>query len=52
MSGAANFLKHIPRPPVKILRKSEGREWGVGSVMVDFRVFGAPRFSVQRPQTL
>ena len=27
---------------------SEGREWGVGSVVVDFRVFGAPRFSVQR----
>ena len=25
---------------------SEGREWGVGSVVVDFCVFGAPRFSV------
>ena len=29
---------------------SEGREWGVGSVVVEFGVFGAPRFSVQRPQ--
>ena len=29
---------------------SEGRECVVGSVLVDFRVFGAPRFSVQRPQ--
>ena len=30
--------------------KSEGREWGVGSVVVEFGVFGAPRFSVQRSQ--
>ena len=30
--------------------KSEGREWGVGSVVVGFGVFGAPRFSVQRPK--
>ena len=29
---------------------SEGRELGVGSVVVEFGVFGAPRFSVQRPQ--
>ena len=29
---------------------SEGREWGVGSVVVEFGVFGAPRFSVQRSQ--
>ena len=29
---------------------SEGREWGVGSVVVDFRVFGAPRFSVRAPK--
>ena len=27
---------------------SEGREWGVGSVVLDFCVFGAPRFSVHR----
>ena len=27
-------------------RYSEGREWGVGSVVVGFRGFGAPRFSV------
>ena len=30
-------------------KKSEGREWGVRSVVVDFGVFGVPRFSVQRP---
>ena len=29
---------------------SEGREWEVGAVVVDFRVFGAPRFSVQTSQ--
>ena len=29
-------------------QRSEGRECGVGSVVVGFRVFGAPRFSVQR----
>ena len=29
---------------------SEGREWGVGSVVVEFGVLGAPRFSVQRSQ--
>ena len=28
----------------------EGREWGVGSVVVGFGVFGAPQFSVQRPE--
>ena len=28
--------------------KSEGRKWGVRSVVVEFGVFGAPRFSVQR----
>ena len=32
------------------LTKSEGREWGVRSVVVGFGVFGAPRFSVQRSQ--
>ena len=30
------------------LRNSEGRKWGVGSVVVGFRLFGAPRLSVQR----
>ena len=29
---------------------SEGRKWGVRSVVVEFGVFGAPRFSVQRSQ--
>ena len=29
---------------------SEGRKWGVRSVVVEFAVFGAPRFSVQKPQ--
>ena len=29
-------------------KNSEGRKWGVRSVMVGFGVFGAPRFSVQR----
>ena len=29
---------------------SEGRKWGVRSVVVGFGVFGVPRFSVQRPQ--
>ena len=29
---------------------SEGRKWGVRSVVVGFGVFGAPRFSVQRSQ--
>ena len=27
---------------------SEGRKWGVRSIVVEFGVFGAPRFSVQR----
>ena len=31
-------------------RSSEGREWGVRSVVVQFDAFGAPRFSVQRSQ--
>ena len=30
--------------------QAEGREWGVGSAVVEFGVFGAPRFSVQRSQ--
>ena len=34
----------------RFARITEGRECGVGSVVVDFRVFGAPRFSVQRPR--
>ena len=29
---------------------AEGRKWGVRSVVVEFGAFGAPRFSVQRPQ--
>ena len=29
---------------------SEGRKWGVRSVVVEFGVFGAPRFSIQRSQ--
>ena len=29
---------------------SEGRKWGVRSVVVEFGVFGAPQFSVQRSQ--
>ena len=32
-----------------IVITSEGREWGVGSVVVESAFFGAPRFSVQRP---
>ena len=31
-------------------RISESRKWGVRSVVVEFGVFGAPRFSVQRSQ--
>ena len=31
--------------------RSEGRKWGVRSVVVGFGVFGAPRFSVQRSET-
>ena len=30
---------------------SEGRKWGVRSVVVEFGVFGAPRFSVQKSQS-
>ena len=40
------FLKY----PFANLPKSEGREWGVASVVVGFGVFGAPQFSVQRSQ--
>ena len=29
---------------------SEGRKWGVRSVVVEFGVFGAPQFSVQKSQ--
>ena len=29
---------------------SEGREWEVGSVVVEFGVFGAPQFSLRRSQ--
>ena len=32
------------------IKGSEGREWGIGSLVVGFHFFGAPRFSVQRPQ--
>ena len=44
-----------PRPlliiRLAIPSKSEGREWGVGWIMVGFQgFFGAPRFSVQRSQ--
>ena len=54
-----DLVSQTPRPrggPLfaerRVLRigSSEGREWGVGSVVVGFRVFGAPRFSVKRPQ--
>ena len=38
------------RGGVALYHCSEGREWGVGSVVVEFGVFGAPRFSVQRSQ--
>ena len=34
---------------VTVILNSEGRRWGVRSVVVEFGVFGAPRFSVQRP---
>ena len=33
-----------------LLGSSEGRKWGVRSVVVEFGVFGAPWFSVQRSQ--
>ena len=33
---------------VFLCRRSEGRKWGVRSVVVEIGVFGAPRFSVQR----
>ena len=33
-------------------RFSEGREWGFGSVVVEFGVFGAPDFQPRGPQTL
>ena len=34
----------------KVTSKSEGREWGVGSICLGFRFFGVPQFSVQRSQ--
>ena len=53
-SFARNLQPRKPRsnffnPPGPLDLMSEG-EWGVGSVVVEFRVFGAPRFSVQRSQ--
>ena len=36
--------------PKRNRQESEGREWGVGSVVVGFLVFGVPRFSLQRSQ--
>ena len=32
--------------------EGEGREWGVGSGVIGYGVFGAPRFSVQRLQNI
>ena len=40
---AALFVAHT-------VHISEGRGWGVGSVVIGFRIFGAPRFTVQRSQ--
>ena len=37
-------------PPFGV--SSEGREWGVGSVVVEFGVFGARRFSIRRSPNL
>ena len=44
--GAQRFCAAI------FLSGSEGRKWGVRSVVVEFGVFGAPRFSVQKSPNL
>ena len=36
--------------PIKRSMTSEGRKWGVRSVVVEFGVFGAPQFSVHKSQ--
>ena len=38
-----NLLK-LRSPDFSCPFSSEGREWGVGSVVIEFGVFGAPRF--------
>ena len=44
-----SMLVHLGPPTVLWpFSFSEDREWGVGSVVVESGVFGAPRFSVQR----
>ena len=35
-----------------VLLFSEGQEWGVGSVVVDFAFLGRPDFPSRGPQTL
>ena len=42
------FLKKLRQKMVSKLILSEGRKWGVRSVVVGLGVFGAPHFSVQR----
>ena len=42
-------ISRYPKKDISIpTKRSEGRKWEVGSVVVGFGVFGAPRFSVQR----
>ena len=47
------LLQHKNLGPLSDLQQvfSEGRKWGVRSVVVGFGVFGVPRFSVQRSPT-
>ena len=48
---SALLCKNCKQPGLKqpgLGTPSEGRKWGVGSVVVRFGVFGVPRFSVQR----
>ena len=44
--GTLNFAAHTLWSAWQL----EGREWGVGSVVVGSAFLGAPRFSAQRPQ--
>ena len=44
----SRFLGIPSRLHFVALGQIEGRKWGVRSVVVEFGVFGAPRFSVQR----
>ena len=55
MHGPSLYTVKLRREKLLLAQKvyvyvpfSEGRKWGVRSVMVEFGVFGAPRFSVQR----